>query len=227
MTSVRQHKSNSRQFTERDFSDAIQKNEVEIEFLPLNSQCSDNCSELTKDFLNLMHTVSCVFNSATNKNSEDLNVIKGYKRLLKKDLDKLKETNRRFRDSESKIDQKQFLSYKPVTLQVSNLDKKCKGVPGNILQNYAVTEKADGDRMLLFIYESKLYLLNDQRKIIFTGIGNEKLEKLNDSLIDGEFIKTGKFKEELNLFLGFDIDFYKNKDKRSVPFMIKGENRYK
>lgn len=227
MTSVRQHKSESRQFNEHDLSTATSRNEVEIEFLPLNSHCSDDCSELTKDFLNLMHTVSCVFNSATHKNKDEENVIKGYKTLLKADLDKLKQSNKRFPNDERKIDQKEFLSYKPVTLQVSNLDKKCKGVPGNILQNYAVTEKADGDRMLLFIYESKLYLLNDQRKIIFTGIGNEKLEKLNDSLIDGEFIKTGKFKEELNLFLGFDIYFYKNEDKRSLPFMIKGENRYK
>ena len=224
MTIVRQYTSHSEEFSEHYLLNGKPKNEVEIEFLPPpNSECSDiNCTQLTKDFLNLMHTVSCVFNSVTNKDSEDREVIKGYKELLKKDLDKLKG---RFRDSE--IDQKQFLSYKPVTLQVSNLDKKCKGVPGNILQNYAVTEKADGDRMLLFIYESKVYLLNDQRKIIFTGIENQKLYELNNSLIDGEFIKTGKFnKEELNLFLGFDIYFFKGLDKRSLPFMIEGENRH-
>ena len=186
MTIVRQYTSDSEEFSDRYLWSAKPKNEVEIEFLPPpNSKCSDiDCSQLTKDFLNLMHTVSCVFNSVTNKNSEDLNVIKGYKKLLKKDLDKLKQSNRRFANSESKIDQIEFLSYKPVTLQVSNLDKKCKGVPGNILQNYAVTEKSDGDRMLLFIYESKVYLLNDQRKIIFTGIENQKLDKFNNSLID-------------------------------------------
>lgn len=214
MTIVRQYKSETGEFSEHSLSRATPKNEVEIEFLPQNSKCSDeNCSQLTNEFLNLMYTVSCVFGSAVEKASADRTVIEGYKKMLN-----LKTANK------DKIDQHEFLSYKPVTLQVSNLDKKCRGVPGNILENYAVTEKADGDRMLLFIYQSKLYLLNDQRKVVFTGIENDNLG--DKSLIDGEFIKNDKNGNTLNLFLGFDIYFDKGHDVRPYPFMLSKENRY-
>jgi hypothetical protein len=199
-------------------SRAKPSNEVEIEFIPKDSHCSDKevCSKLTEDLLNLMYVVSCVFRSVADKPTA---VIKGYKKLL--------DIKENASNKTAEIDQKEFLSYKPVTLQVSNLDERCKGVPGNILKNYAVTEKADGDRMLLFIYQSKIYLLNDQRKVLFTGIESKKLESANNSLIDGEFVKNDKNGNKIKLFLGFDIYFHKGEDVRSLPFMVKESDRYK
>ena len=45
----------------------------------------------------------------------------------------------------------------------------------NLRNNYTVTDKADGDRKLLYIHESgKIYLITTNMKIEFTGTISEK-----------------------------------------------------
>ena len=90
----------------------------------------------------------------------------------------------------------------------------------NIRTNYTVTDKADGDRHLMYISSNgKIYLINTSMNVIFTGARTMKNESFN-SLLDGELIlhdKRGKF---INLYAAFDIYYLNNTDIRSYTFMI-------
>jgi hypothetical protein len=84
---------------------------------------------------------------------------------------------------------------------------------------YCVTEKADGDRHLLFVNnKGRIYLINTNMNIIFTGAKTNE-EKCFHSLLDGELIlhdKTGQF---INTFAVFDIYYINNIDIRARPFI--------
>ena len=90
----------------------------------------------------------------------------------------------------------------------------------NIRNNYTVTDKADGDRHLMYINnEGKIYLINTIMNVIFTGAKTLVKESFN-SLLDGELIyhdKAGKF---INLYAAFDIYYLNEKDVRSLTFML-------
>jgi len=113
-----------------------------------------------------------------------------------------------------------FVGPSSYTLQmqnVSNIDEN-SNVP-NIRNNFVVTEKADGDRHLMYINNiGKVYLINTNINIIFTGAETPNKELYN-SLIDGELVlqdKTGKF---INLYMAFDIYYLNKQDLRSLTFM--------
>ena len=69
----------------------------------------------------------------------------------------------------------------------------------NIRKNYCVTEKADGERNLLFI-DSKgdSYLINRQNQIKRTGC---RFMDYKDTLIDGEYVVKDKKGDNIKLFL--------------------------
>jgi hypothetical protein len=76
---------------------------------------------------------------------------------------------------------------------------------------YTVTDKADGDRYNLLIFNNKVYMSSTNLDIKYIGI-TLKDSNYNGTIIDGEYTYiSGKRKY---LFLAFDILFYKNKDVR-------------
>ena len=84
---------------------------------------------------------------------------------------------------------------------------------------YCVTEKADGDRHLLYINRvGRIYLINTNMNIIFTGAKTEE-EKCFNSLLDGELILHNKIGYFINTFAAFDIYYINNVDIRSRPFI--------
>jgi hypothetical protein len=96
---------------------------------------------------------------------------------------------------------KTFTGPQPVTLKLENLYKEN---PINILENYLVTEKADGDRYLLYINkDKKLYLYNKKNDIIDTGLIIPKIK--GEWLLDGEYIKKDKNNDDIKLFMIFDV----------------------
>ena len=96
---------------------------------------------------------------------------------------------------ESKITSKHFIGPSSLPLKLKNiaeLDEKLK-IP-NIRNNYTVTDKADGDRCLLFINDDgKMYMINSNMDVIFTGSKTTSKELFN-SLLDGEHISFDKIK---------------------------------
>jgi hypothetical protein len=84
---------------------------------------------------------------------------------------------------------------------------------------YCVTEKADGDRNLLYINQiGKIYLINMNMNVIFTGAKTIE-EKCFNSLLDGELILHNKKNQFINTFAAFDIYYVNNVDVRSRPFV--------
>jgi len=123
-------------------------------------------------------------------------------------------------DPSKRIENKNFIGPNSKTLQRTNIATIDENSTyPNIRKDFVVTEKADGERHLMFINDKgKIYLINTNMDIIFTGAKTQN-EECFDCLFDGELIshdKTGKF---INLYAAFDIYYYKKDDVRTFPFM--------
>jgi len=100
--------------------------------------------------------------------------------------------------------------------QILNVDQKSTSLAGRqaisleiqhvteLLPNkYAVTDKADGDRYFLVIYEFGVYLISSNLNVKDTGILlDKKYEQYNGTVLDGEFIYIPK--ERRHVFMVFD-----------------------
>jgi hypothetical protein len=112
-----------------------------------------------------------------------------------------------------------FIGPQSIALQQFNLFNDLKNTSKSVVHDYMVTEKADGQRALLYISKvGKMYMINSRMKIIFTGAKTDE-KKCFNSLLDGEFIMTGKDKKILFLFAAFDIYYIgSRKDPNVRPF---------
>jgi len=85
-----------------------------------------------------------------------------------------------------------------------------------ILPNkYAVTDKADGERFFMVIYNNNVYLISNNLNVKDTGIILDKnLSKYNGTMMDGEYIYLQK--EKRHLFMVFDCLRNGGNDLRSI-----------
>ena len=113
-----------------------------------------------------------------------------------------------------------FMGPQPVTLTNKHI------VPGrrSILLDYAVTEKADGDRYQMFIYNKQAYLLNSKQNVIDTGIRFNDVE--GEWLFDGEYITKDKENKPIQLYMVFDV-YYCGKLRDERPDFAKKNTREK
>lgn len=90
------------------------------------------------------------------------------------------------------IKTRNFIGPSSYTLQIENIAvDSYKNVP-NIRNNYTVTDKADGERKLLFINGSgRIYFIDSNMNIQFTGAISDN-SKLFNTIIDGELISHNK-----------------------------------
>ena len=96
----------------------------------------------------------------------------------------------------------------PITMERRHIRD---GRPGNILKGYTVTNKADGERSILWVSKDKRLLrVNNRLQMVWTGIVTQD-DTFVGTAVDGEFI------EGLNLFCIFDVYKYKGKDVRPLP----------
>lgn len=94
----------------------------------------------------------------------------------------------------------------PITLEIQHVTE--------VLPNrYAVTEKADGDRQFLIIFEKRVYFLSTNMEIRYTGI-ELKNNDYDGSLLDGELIFIPK--KNRHIYLAFDCLFHKSQDVRKT-----------
>lgn len=115
---------------------------------------------------------------------------------------------------------KDFIGPGSFTLQIENIiEPKEDSNIINIRNNYSVTEKADGERKLLYISSNgKIYLIDTNMNVIFTGSKtNEKT--IFNSLLDGEHIRLDKHNKYLNMFAGFDVYYINGKSVREHSFI--------
>ena len=126
-----------------------------------------------------------------------------------------------------KIDRSLFIGPNSVTLQLHNLahlNDTYNTNEINIRRDFAVTEKADGMRHMMYINGTgKIYLLSQGMNVKFTGAITKNRDVFN-SLLDGELITHNKSKEFVNNYFIFDIYFKNNYDTRSMKFMINDDD---
>jgi len=111
-----------------------------------------------------------------------------------------------------------FIGPSSTTLQLNNIlpINEDANFP-NIRRNYTVTDKADGDRKLMFIdNKRRVYLIDTNMKVQFTGCISNILENV---ILDGEHILHDKYGNFINLYAAFDIYILDGKDKRMLPFV--------
>ena len=108
---------------------------------------------------------------------------------------------------EKRIYPSDFIGPSSYTLQLQNiapLKNNNTNFP-NINNDYMVTEKADGERHMMFISKKgKIYLLNTNMNVLFTGVETEN-NNLFNSLVDGEVVLHDKHGKFINLYASFDI----------------------
>jgi hypothetical protein len=119
-----------------------------------------------------------------------------------------------------RVKPKDFIGPNSFPLQMENVVVSPEGsTMPNIRNQYTVTDKADGERKMLYINENgRIYLIDTNMRVSFTGaVTGEK--HLRESLIDGEHIKYNKRGEYINLYAAFDIYYIYRKSVREYAFM--------
>jgi len=142
---------------------------------------------------------------------EQKHIIDAYMQLMWKD----EPASKKF------VSSKNFIGPNSITLQLKNISPMDENSnETNIRKDFVVTDKADGERHLMFISdEGKIYLINTSMDVIFTGAKTENKECFN-TLMDGELIlhdKNGRF---INLYAAFDVYYIKRQDVRAYTFML-------
>ena len=114
-----------------------------------------------------------------------------------------------------------FAGPSSVTLQVDNITAVNPAATiANVRTDYTVTDKADGDRKLLYVHEDgRVFLINTNMQAQFAGATASP--KLAGTLLDGEHIPLTKTGAHLNLYAAFDIYWQAGKSTRDLPFVAK------
>ena len=124
-----------------------------------------------------------------------------------------------------RVQNRDFIGPSSMTLQMENVMDPAtqqNNFP-NIRVNYTVTDKADGERRLLLVdKDGKIYMIDNNMNVIFTGTKTED-KTLFDSILDGEFIKYDKRKQIINLYAAFDVYFIHKKSTREFAFAPSSE----
>lgn len=143
-------------------------------------------------------------------NKETTRVLNEYMTLLWKD----KHT------PEKRITSKNFVGPSSYTLQIQNISTTDENVNiPNIRSEYTVTDKADGERKLLYIdEEGKIYLIDTNMNVQFSGAKTSEPTLIN-TLLDGEHILHNKNKQFINLYAAFDVYYINTKDVRTLGFI--------
>jgi mRNA (guanine-N7-)-methyltransferase len=115
-----------------------------------------------------------------------------------------------------------FFGPQPITLEKKNIIKPDLGVL-SIQENYTVTEKADGERHLLFINKTgRCYLINNRLGIKYVGV---KINSLSNCIFDGEYVTKDVLGNDVNVFAIFDAYYYNGTDVRSHPLIADGKEK--
>ena len=109
------------------------------------------------------------------------------------------------------LSQKYFLNPKPITLEVNHLQDINQP---NIINNYTVTDKADGISNLLYIdNDGDIYLIDPNLRVLDTGL---KCIEERNTIINGELITNtydgSNFNKETFEYYAFDIYIRRGED---------------
>lgn len=214
LTIVRKSSSLSKSMVRSGVMTSPEKYELEIEYLNEEGN-NKNVNETISVLFNIIEELKLVLDATTHlltKTQKDL-VLCDYLNLVNPKIfescnnDVITHINTHV----LRRPKSYFLSYQPVTLEQYNIVESELGKL-SITEDYSVTEKADGERMLLYVDKNnKVYTIDSRLNVRFTGVKH----KFANSLLDGEFVKFSKFNTILNHYMIFDIYFMKGDDVRN------------
>jgi ribA/ribD-fused uncharacterized protein len=177
----------------RDMLKSSHSYELEIEFENKETQVENK--DIANDLLRIMTTISQAYYQSPFL-------------LTVSDIQRYQQ--------EFKMSSNIFLN--PVTMFRRHLNP---ANPHNILKDYTVTNKADGQRCALYVTrDRRLITVTPSFQITWTGI-----TALDDSH-SGDFI-DGEYLADKHLFCIFDIYRYRGRDVRSLPLMKSDEDTLK
>ena len=126
----------------------------------------------------------------------------------------------------SKLLPRDFAGPSGLTLQARNVvPENPNTIVPNIRTNYTVTDKADGERKLLYVSSwGRIYLIDTNMNVQFTGATSRNVE-LRETLLDGEHILHNRKGDYINLYAAFDVYYNGGKDIRSLPLLAQEEKQ--
>lgn len=197
--------------------------EIEVEVLPFARTKFRSAKELSDKIQKVIKSVLCGLQKTNYPVSypEQKDTIRNYHQLLFEEEYEKRGEKYSFGDK-TRVYPSDFLGPSLVTLGVKNIAPLNSDVIiPNITEPYAycVTEKADGERNLLYVNpKGKIYLINMNMTVVFTGAKTQESACFN-SLLDGELILHNKKGQFINTFTAFDIYYVNKVDVRSRAFM--------
>lgn len=109
-----------------------------------------------------------------------------------------------------------FIGPQPVTLEKKNIIEPGVGRT-SIQEDYTVTDKADGQRYLLYVNNTgKCYMLSNRLEVVFTGV---TINTVRSSIFDGEYITRDANGDKTCIYAIFDAYFYNGEDVRGLPLV--------
>ena len=195
--------------------------EFEIEFIGFDRFQKITAKEVKNVTDNLIDNIGILLQPIRNtyyliSNSERIRVLKEYGRLV---------TGKELQNKD--LYQKSlFIGPKNVSLEKKDMMPIQTDFIGyNIRMDYCVTDKADGERFLLFISKNhKLYLINNRLEVFYTGC---KSNYYSGSILDGELIRKDKKGGLLFLYMIFDVYFSSGEDVRIRQLMRSDKDKQK
>ena len=172
--------------------------QVEIELNSNNLSKSEDFSKVYENFLGFISLLSKI------KNKSHLLISNKEQETVRQEYLKISSSLSSV-VTKSSMDKRNFIGVDAVSLMAKHLYSTSEV---NVLKDYFVTDKADGERMLLFVppnsESKKVYMINNRLNVMSTGVSMNK----SGILVDGEYISSK------NLYLSFDI-LYDNQDVRN------------
>jgi hypothetical protein len=172
--------------------------------------------DIIQSIIKCIQSINMTASLLTKMQQQD--VLKEYNDLVKNDVE-ISAYNKN-------LGEPPLITPKPITLERTNLiDPKEYGAV-SILSGYTVTEKADGERILMYINsKGRVYLINNTYRVEDTGMTVS--EAGHNSLIDGEYISCHRRKDDASkgLYASFDIYYIGGKRITDLPLIVEDNTK--